>query len=185
MLLDAGMSDTATALLIECRGDTPETLQVSLPFPLLPCRLPSPPFCSPSLPFSPFSRVVSLALFPPLPPSHLLLPPSPLSLARSAGVIPDLVISPYTLPTLPFLSSLPPFPCLPLLAQKRIDASLEVVKASSLTLNAAEFSYDPAVCSAYWDARRALIPMVGAVREVRPKEALSGGTGTTRVSPAV
>jgi len=69
------MSDTATALLIECRGDTPETLQ------------------------------------------------------------------------------------------KRIDASLEVVKASSLTLNAAEFSYDPAVCSAYWDARRALIPMVGAVRE--------------------
>ena len=53
-----------------------------------------------------------------------------------------------------------------LLRQKRIDDSLAVVKASSLTLNEAEFSFDPAVCTAYWDARRALIPMVGAVREV-------------------
>lgn len=49
--------------------------------------------------------------------------------------------------------------------QKRIDESIEVVKATSLTLNEAEFSYDAGVCSAYWDARRALIPMVGAVRE--------------------
>ena len=40
-----------------------------------------------------------------------------------------------------------------------------MVRNSSLTLNAAEFSYDPAVCAAYWDARRALIPMVGAMRE--------------------
>jgi len=49
--------------------------------------------------------------------------------------------------------------------QKRIDQSIEVVKGTSLTLNEAEFSYDAAVCAAYWDARRALIPMVGAVRE--------------------
>jgi D-lactate dehydrogenase len=49
--------------------------------------------------------------------------------------------------------------------KKRIEESIEVVRNSSLTLNAAEFSYDPAVCAAYWDARRALIPMVGAMRE--------------------
>jgi len=49
--------------------------------------------------------------------------------------------------------------------QKRIDRSIEVVKATSLTLNEAVFSYDASVSTAYWDARRALIPMVGAVRE--------------------
>ena len=49
---------------------------------------------------------------------------------------------------------------------ERIAQSLAVVKdACPLTLNAAEFSHDAAVCAAYWDARRALIPMVAAVRE--------------------
>ena len=34
-----------------------------------------------------------------------------------------------------------------------------------IRLNGINFSRDPAVCTAYWDARKALIPMVGAVRE--------------------
>ena len=49
----------------------------------------------------------------------------------------------------------------------RIAQSIKTVEdAGLLTLQPFEFSNDPAVCTAYWDARRALIPMVGAVREI-------------------
>jgi D-lactate dehydrogenase len=49
--------------------------------------------------------------------------------------------------------------------QKKLEQTIAVVNKASLTLNKAEFSFDPTVCAGFWDARRALIPMVGAVRE--------------------
>jgi len=48
---------------------------------------------------------------------------------------------------------------------RRIAHSIDVIKGTSMTINEAEFSHDAGVCAAYWDARRMLIPMVGAVRE--------------------
>jgi D-lactate dehydrogenase len=48
----------------------------------------------------------------------------------------------------------------------RIEKTLKTIKDNKiLSLNKMEFSFDPAECTAFWDARKALIPMVGAVRE--------------------
>lgn len=48
----------------------------------------------------------------------------------------------------------------------RVEQSKKTIAdAGLLTLQPIEFSTDPKVCTAYWDARRALIPMVGAVRK--------------------
>uniref|UniRef100_A0A7S0W731 D-lactate dehydrogenase (cytochrome) n=1 Tax=Hemiselmis tepida TaxID=464990 RepID=A0A7S0W731_9CRYP len=52
--------------------------------------------------------------------------------------------------------------------QARIDKVVETLKAhrkECITLNDVEFSFDAKECAAFWDARKALIPMVGAVRE--------------------
>eukprot|EP00960_Hanusia_phi_P004813 139661-Hanusia_phi.AAC.2 len=50
--------------------------------------------------------------------------------------------------------------------QSRIDQATKTINdAGLLTLNGINFSRDPTVCTAFWDARKALIPMVGAVRE--------------------
>ncbi len=50
--------------------------------------------------------------------------------------------------------------------QARIKASVATIAdAGLLTLQPIVFHEDPAIAGAYWDARKALIPMVGAVRE--------------------
>eukprot|EP00281_Chroomonas_sp_CCMP1168_P023421 CAMPEP_0206227410 /NCGR_PEP_ID=MMETSP0047_2-20121206/8608_1 /ASSEMBLY_ACC=CAM_ASM_000192 /TAXON_ID=195065 /ORGANISM="Chroomonas mesostigmatica_cf, Strain CCMP1168" /LENGTH=1070 /DNA_ID=CAMNT_0053650559 /DNA_START=34 /DNA_END=3246 /DNA_ORIENTATION=+ len=50
--------------------------------------------------------------------------------------------------------------------QARINEVTKVIKEAGIpTLTPIEFSYDAAECAAFWDARKALIPMVGAVRE--------------------
>lgn len=50
--------------------------------------------------------------------------------------------------------------------QSRIDKTLATLKEKKiLSLNEMKFSFDATECTAFWDARKALIPMVGAVRE--------------------
>jgi len=52
------------------------------------------------------------------------------------------------------------------LMEARIEKTKETISAAGLlTLSPIEFSSTPAVSEAYWNARRMLIPMVGAVRE--------------------
>ncbi len=63
--------------------------------------------------------------------------------------------------------------------QARIDQSIETItKGGLLTLQPIVFHEDPAIAGAYWDARKALIPMVGAVREAGTSVLLEDVAGT-------